>query len=151
MIAPAATLVILAIAVGVLPHLGAAVEAGVIRFQDQAAYNAAVLSGVHVAHAVALHPSGPTSVTLSSILLAIGSVTGSVLLALAGLYWRRLPLLRRGFEPGVGLVRLIDGFQSGTVNDCVTWVVVGLACVGGALAFTIHWHSAGDASSRELS
>jgi multicomponent Na+:H+ antiporter subunit D len=137
MIAPAATLVILAIAVGVLPHLGAAVEAGVTRFQDQAAYNAAVLSGVHVAHAVALHPSGPTSVTLSSILLAIGSVTGSVLLALAGLYWRRLPVLRRGFEPGTGLVRLIEGFQSGMLNDYVTWIVVGLACVGGALAFTI--------------
>jgi multicomponent Na+:H+ antiporter subunit D len=137
MIAPAATLVILAIAFGVLPHLGAAVEAGVTRLQDQAAYNAAVLSGVHVAHAVALHPSGPTSVTLSSILLAIGSVTGSVLLALAGLYWRRLPVLRRGFEPGTGLVRLIEGFQSGMLNDYVTWIVVGLACVGGALAFTI--------------
>jgi multicomponent Na+:H+ antiporter subunit D len=137
MIAPATALVVGAVGVWLLPHLGPEVEAAVVRFQDQAAYNAAVLSGAHVVHPVALHPPGPTGVTLSSVLTAIGSVIGSVLLALAGLYWRRLPVLRRGLEPGKGLVRLIVAFQSGMVNDYVTWVVVGLACVGGALAFTI--------------
>jgi multicomponent Na+:H+ antiporter subunit D len=137
MIGPATALVAGAIVVWLLPRLGPAVEAAAVRFQDQAAYNAAVLSGVRVAHPVALHPPGPTGVTLSSVLTAIGSVVGSVLLALAGLYWRRLPLLRRGLEPGTGLIRFIDGFQSGMVNDYVTWIVVGLACVGGALAITI--------------
>jgi hypothetical protein len=28
-------------------------------------------------------------------------------------------------------------FQSGVVNDYVTWIVIGLACIGGALAFAI--------------
>ena len=54
-----------------------------------------------------------------------------------GLYWRRLPLLRRGFEPGTGLVRPLERFQSGVVNDYVTWIVIGVACLGGALAFSI--------------
>ena len=31
----------------------------------------------------------------------------------------------------------IRRFQSGVVNDYVTWIVIGLACVGGALAFAI--------------
>jgi hypothetical protein len=53
------------------------------------------------------------------------------------LYWRRLPLLRRGFEPGTGLVRPIRRFLSGVVNDYVTWIVVGIACLGGVLAFSI--------------
>ena len=137
MLGPAAVLVALSIIVWLLPHLGPAVQAASVRFQDQSAYNASVLSGAHVGHPMAPQPPEPTSLTLSSLLTAIGSAIGSVLLALAGLYWRRLPVLRRGLEPGSGLVRLIEGFQSGMVNDYVTWIVVGLACVGGALAFAI--------------
>ena len=109
-----------------------------MRFQDQAAYNATVLSGAHVAHPVGAlparahrdHRGGPGSP-------ASGSVAGALLLAFLALYWRRLPLLRRGFEPGTGLVQPIRRFQSGVVNDYVTWIVIGMACVGGALAFTI--------------
>jgi hypothetical protein len=36
-----------------------------------------------------------------------------------------------------GLTRPIERFQSGVVNDYVTWVVIGLACLGGVLAFSI--------------
>jgi hypothetical protein len=42
-----------------------------------------------------------------------------------------------GFRPHDGLARMSRGFQSGVINDYVTWIVVGLACVGGALAITI--------------
>ena len=70
--------------------------------------------------------------------LELGTAAGAVLLAFAALYWRRLPLLRRGFEPGTGLVRPLRRFQSGGVNDYVTWIVIGVACLGGALAFSIH-------------
>jgi hypothetical protein len=58
-------------------------------------------------------------------------------LACGALYWRRLPLLRRGYEPGVGLTAPLRRFQSGVVNDYVTWIVLGLACVGGVLAFIV--------------
>ena len=53
------------------------------------------------------------------------------------LYWRRLPLLRRGYEPGAGLTAPIQRFQSGVINDYVTWMVLGLAVIGGVIALII--------------
>ncbi len=79
----------------------------------------------------------PAGVSAAGLITGLGAAAGAVLLALAGLYWRRLPLLRRGFEPGTGLVRPLERFQSGVVNDYVTWIVIGVACLGGALAFSI--------------
>ena len=66
-----------------------------------------------------------------------GCAVGALILAFGALYWRRLPLLRRGYEPGAGLTAPLRRFQSGVVNDYVTWIVLGLACVGGALAFIV--------------
>ena len=105
------------------------------RFQDQAAYNATVLSGAHVAHPSA-SSAGPTGITAAGLATGFGSAAGA-LSSPPRLYWQRLPLLRRGFEPGTGLVRTIRRFQSGVVNDYVTWIVIGVACVGGTLAFSI--------------
>jgi hypothetical protein len=42
-----------------------------------------------------------------------------------------------GGSPGHRSDRPIQRFQSGVVNDYVTWIVIGIACFGGALAFTI--------------
>ena len=137
MIVPAAVLVIAALSLAFLPHLGSAVQSAAVRFEDQPAYNAAVLTGAPASHPVAPAPVGPTAITASDVLTGAGSAIGALLVALAALYWRRLPLLRLGFEPGAGLVRAIQGFQSGVVNDYVTWIVIGVACTGGALAFAI--------------
>jgi multicomponent Na+:H+ antiporter subunit D len=137
MIVPAAVLVIAALVVGVLPHLGPAVEAAARRFGDQSAYNAAVLSGSHVRHFAAPFAAEPAGVTAADVLTGAGSAAGAVILALAALYWRRLPGLRRGFEPGAGLAEPITWFQSGVINDYITWLVLGLACLGGALALAI--------------
>ncbi|MGH9063727.1 MAG: complex I subunit 5 family protein [Acidimicrobiales bacterium] len=137
MILPPAVLVALAIAVGLLPHLGPALQAGAVRFQDQGAYNATVLYGAHVAHPVAIAAAEDTGITVSDVATGVGSAAGAVVLALLSLYWRRLPVLHRGFEPGLGLVGPIRRFQSGVVNDYVTWIVIGVACLGGALAFSI--------------
>jgi multicomponent Na+:H+ antiporter subunit D len=137
MIVPPAVLVALAIAVGLLPHLGPVVQAAAVRFQDQSAYNATVLNGVHVAHPVAISGTEDTGVKVADVVSGIGSAAGALVLAYLSLYWRRLPLLRRGYEPGMGLVTPIRRFQSGVVNDYVTWIVVGMACLGAALAFAI--------------
>ncbi len=137
MIVPPAILVVAAVVLALLPHLGTAVQAGAVRFQDQGAYNASVLSGSQVAHPAALNPAESTGVTVSDLATGAGSAIGSVLLAFLALYWRRLPLLRRGYEPGMGLTTPIQRFQSGVVNDYITWIVIGLACLGGALAFGI--------------
>jgi multicomponent Na+:H+ antiporter subunit D len=137
MIIPAAVLVLAAIVIGLITRLGPAVQAAAIRFQDQAGYNATVLAGAHIAHPVAIAAAEATGITASDVLTGAGSAIGAVILALVALYWRRLPLLRRGYEPGVGLTTPVQRFQSGVVNDYVTWIVLGLACLGGVLAAII--------------
>jgi multicomponent Na+:H+ antiporter subunit D len=136
MIIPPAVLLALAIAIGLTP-LGPAVEAAAVRFQDQAAYNATVLYGAHVAHPVAPFPVEAAGITVSDVVTGLVSAAGALLLAYLALYWRRLPVLRRGYEPGTGLTTLAEGFQSGVINDYVTWLVLGLACLGGVLALII--------------
>ena len=74
---------------------------------------------------------------MADVTTGAGSTASALVLAFLALYWRRLPVLRRGFEPGRGLTQPIVRFQSGVVNDYVTWVVIGLACLGGALAFAV--------------
>jgi hypothetical protein len=138
MIVPPIVLVILALALGLLPRLGAVVQAGAVRLEDQSGYTATVLSGVHVSHPVAIHASEPTGVTAVDVATGIGSAAGSIVVALFALYWRRLPLLRRGFGPWLSWTQLARAFQSGVVGDYVTWLVVGAACLGGALALAIH-------------
>ncbi|HEY2691770.1 MAG TPA: complex I subunit 5 family protein [Streptosporangiaceae bacterium] len=137
MIIPAAVLTVAGLALAFWPHLGAEVQAAAVRFQDQAGYNATVLSGSHLTHPVAPFRSEGTGVTATDVLSGAGSAVGGLILAFVALYWRRLPVLRRGVEPGTGLVRPIRRFQSGVVNDYVTWIVLGVACLGGVLAFSI--------------
>jgi multicomponent Na+:H+ antiporter subunit D len=137
MIIPPAILVAAAIAFGLITRLGHVVQDAAIRFQDQAGYNATVLAGAHIVHPVAVAAAEPTGITMSDVAAGTGSAVGAVILALMALYWRRLPLLRRGYEPGVGFTAPIQHFQSGVVNDYVTWIVFGLACVGGALALVL--------------
>ena len=137
MIVPAAMLVLGALIAGLLPRLGSATEAAAVRFTDQAGYNAAVLSGSAVAHPAGLFTAEAARITPASLLTGSGSALGALLLAFLALYWRRLPLLRRGHDPGAGLVSPIRRFQSGVVNDYVTWIVVGVACPGAILACAI--------------
>jgi len=137
MIIPPAVLVACAAVIGLITQLGPAFQAAAIRFQDQAGYNATVLEGAHIAHPVAIAAAESTAITLTDVLTGIGSVIGALILAYLALYWRRLPLLRRGYEPGVGLTAPIRRFQSGVVNDYVTWIVLGLAGIGGVLTFVV--------------
>jgi multicomponent Na+:H+ antiporter subunit D len=137
MLLPPAVLAFLGLGAGVaplLPRVAAAIETAAVRFQDQPAYISSVLYGARVTHPVAVYPSAPADVTTSSVVTSLVSVAGATVLALAALYWRRLPVLRRGYEPGAGLTVVIQRFQSGVINDYVTWVIAGLACLGGVLA-----------------
>jgi multicomponent Na+:H+ antiporter subunit D len=137
MIIPPTVLVACAAAIVLISQLGSMVQEAAIRFEDQAGYNATVLAGAHIAHPVAPAAAESTSITLSDVMTGTGSVVGALVLAFLALYWRRLPLLRRGYEPGAGLTAPIQRFQSGVVNDYVTWIVLGLAAIGGVLALII--------------
>ena len=85
---------------------------------------------------MALFAAGPTGVTAAGVLAGLGSAAGAVILAGLALYWRRLPLLR-GYQPNAAIAAAARRFQSGVVNDYVTWAVLGLACLGGVLALVI--------------
>ncbi len=102
MIIPPAVLIAGAAIVGLISRLGPVVQAAAIRFEDQAAYNATALYGAHVTHPVAIAAAEPAGITLADVLTGAGSTAGALLLACLALYWRRLPLLRRGYEPGPG-------------------------------------------------
>jgi hypothetical protein len=140
MLIPTCVLVALGLAAGIAgmtPGWAAALESAAVRFQDQAGYASLVLNGVPVARPAALYPAVPPDVTAASVITALCSVAGAVLLALTALYWRRLPVLRRGYEPGAGLASATRKFQSGVINDYVTWLVTGVAVLGGILAVII--------------
>ena len=142
MIIPAAGLVAAALvagvlAVGVLPALNHAIQAAAVRFQDPAAYNAAVLAGRATAHPAALFAGGDTGITAGDLAVGAASAAAAVVLAGLALYWRRLPLPRRRAGSGPVLAGPVQAFQSGVINDYVTWIVVGAACVGGILAVAL--------------
>jgi multicomponent Na+:H+ antiporter subunit D len=136
MIIPPAILVTAAIVIGLIGPLGTVVEAAAVRFQDQSGYIATVLHGAHITHPVAPSAPAPADVTVADVLAGLASVAGALILAGLGLYWRRLPLLR-GYRPSASLAATARRFQSGVVNDYVTWIVIGLACLGGVFALII--------------
>jgi len=137
MIIPPAVLVVCAAAIALIPQFGEVIQAAAIRFEDQAGYIATVLGGAHVVHPVAPAAAESTGITVSDVLTSTGTTIGALVLAFLALYWRRLPLLRRGYEPGAGLTAPIQRFQSGVITDYVTWMVLGLAVIGGVLAVII--------------
>ena len=137
MIIPPAVLVACAAAIALIPQFGEVVQAAAIRFEDQTGYITTVLAGAHVAHPVAPAAAESAGITVSDVLTGTGTAIGALILAFLALYWRRLPLLRRGYEPGAGLTTPIQRFQSGVINDYVTWMVLGLAVIGGVLALII--------------
>ena len=137
MIIPPAVLVACAAAIALIPQFGDVIQAAAIRFEDQAGYIATVLGGAHVVHPAAPAAAESAGITVSDVLTSTGTTIGALILAFLALYWRRLPLLRRGYEPGAGLTAPIQRFQSGVINDYVTWMVLGLAVIGGVLAVII--------------
>ena len=136
MIIPPAILVVAAVVVGLIGSIGPVVQAAAVRFQDQSGYDATVLRGARITHPVALYAAGPTGVTALDVLAGLGSVLGALILAGMALYWRRLPLLRC-WRPLPSVAAAARRFQSGVVNDYVTWLVIGIACLGGVFALII--------------
>jgi multicomponent Na+:H+ antiporter subunit D len=136
MIIPPLLLVAGAVAVGLIGSIGPVVQAAAVRFEDESGYDATVLQGARIVHPVAVYAAGSTGVTALDVLAGLGSVLGALILAGAALYWRRLPLLRR-WRPLPSVAAAARRFQSGVVNDYVTWVVIGIACLGGVFAFIV--------------
>jgi multicomponent Na+:H+ antiporter subunit D len=144
MIGPPALLIALAITVGVAPHLGDLIHRAVTNFQDQPAYAHAVLGRPAPAYPSASGSQHGARITGQD--LTDGSITAAAALALAllWLYAQRLPRLWETSaakifttsKPATAL-RAVWAVQSGIINDYIAWMVLGLACLGGALALAI--------------
>lgn len=137
MTVPAGVLIALAVVIGLYPHLGASLEAAVVRFQDLHAYQAAVLDRVRVRSVSAPFAPEGTGIKVADVAGGLGSAAGAVVLALLALYRRRLPAVAQRRNPLRPLLQPFIELQSGVVSDYVTWLVVGIACLGAALAFAI--------------
>jgi multicomponent Na+:H+ antiporter subunit D len=133
MVVPAAALVVVALALPFFPGFGPSVQRAATRFEDESAYRALVLSGRPPANLRAPLPPGPTGITVADVATGAGSAAGAVLLAGAALFRRRFRSLAR-FAQHSRAVRAARRLQSGVVNDYVTWLVIGVACIGAALA-----------------
>jgi len=137
MFAPALVLLLAGLALGVIPQLGPALLVAAARFENQAAYLAAVLPGV--THPAAPLPLAPADITLSMLLSGIGATAGAVIYALLVLFPARSPawLQRLGkYLAGSGCSWL-RAWQSGHIGDYITWLTVGVAVLGALFAFTL--------------
>lgn len=144
MIGPPIVLIALAITVGVAPHLGELIQRAVTSFQDQPGYAHAVLGHPATAYPSATGHRNDASITAQDLIDAAITTVAAVALALLWLYAQRLPGLRQTAsanavirsKPAAAL-RAVWAVQSGIINDYITWMVLGLASLGGALALAI--------------
>ncbi len=137
MLLPPCVLAVAGLAAGIAaltPRFAGALESAAVRFEDQQAYASLVLDGRPTIHPVALYPAVPADVTAASVITALCSVAGAIALALAALYWRRLPV-RLPAAPA--LTSISRAFQSGVINDYITWLITGIAALGGILALIV--------------
>jgi multicomponent Na+:H+ antiporter subunit D len=140
MLIPPCVLAALGVATGIaamLPSFATAIESAAARFQDQQAYASLVLDGKQTAVPAPLYPQVPPDVTTASIVTALCTTAAAILLALAALYWRRLPILKHADNPARTLRAPVQAFQSGVINDYITWLIVGIAALGGLLALIV--------------
>ncbi len=137
MIVPAAALMLAAFALAFVPHVQPALQSAAERFTEQASYDRAILSGAAIIHPAMPHPPDSGSSAASDVLTGVSTAVSALILAGLALYGPRLPRLRRALRPAMALIRPLESIQSGVVNDYVTWIILGVACIGGVLAYAI--------------
>ncbi len=136
MLAPAAALAIAGAGLSLVPGLEQHAEEAAHHFQDTHGYVAAVLQG-RTEHPPVLN-FDLLQLPTASVLWGMASAVGAVLLALAALNRERATApIRRGLsrlQPGAGALRAL---HSGVIGDYVTWLVVGIAVLGGLFAVAL--------------
>lgn len=132
---PAATLLGLALAVGLWPGLSEQAERAARRFQDRPAYCAAVLEG---RAAPTSNSPSPSRAALPGVLWGLGAAAGAVFLAAVALFPESFKFVYGVARLGAPLLAVLRGLHSGVVADYILWVVVGITTMGGCLAWLFH-------------
>jgi hypothetical protein len=135
MVAPAAALLLAALALGLAPGLSARAQAAAVHFSDHRAYAAAVLDGAAEPAAASAARAGP-AVHLSGT-LPPAALTVVLAAALAAVPARRPHIRgrrRKAALHGVLHATLaLRRLHSGQVGDSIAWLVVGTAGLGALL------------------
>ena len=132
---PALALMVVGLGLAFTPGLAGRATQWAQRFEDRPAHTAELLRGVapRPAGTPAFHP-GAAPYVYGAI-----STVGAVGFAFFGLYRRRLPALLR-CVPGrltAGPAAQLKALHSGVVADYVTWLVVGVAVLGGLFTVVV--------------
>ncbi len=134
MYAPAAALVLLAIAIGLTPGVARVTRTAAILMQDRAGYQARVLEHARIAVAPAPEKHTPMGESLAWSLAASAAALGVGFLSLSR-YWPGKDALTR---PAAITVRNLRKIHSGHVGDYVAFLTFGVAAFGIALALLVH-------------
>lgn len=134
MSAPAATLVLLAIAIGVTPGVHHAARTAAMVMQDRAGYQARVLDHAWIPVAPAEPEHTPLGKGLAWSLGAAAAALGLAFLSLSR-YWPSKHVLAR---PVAVAVRTLRSLHSGHIGDYVAFLTFGVAAFGVALAALAH-------------
>ena len=138
MIVPAAVLVVAALGVALLPGTRCGGRGARPSVRGPARLQRRPCCPARTSPTRRAAPAEPAGVTVTAVATGAGSAAG-----------RRCPRLPRAVLAAAarccagdssrapGWPRSLRRFQSGVVNDYVTWIVIGLACLGGALALAI--------------
>ena len=136
MYAPAAVLVLLAIAIGLVPTVRQAAQNGATRFADYAGYQARVLDNANI-------PLSPPPVEhtypIPGMARSVGAAAAALALAWFALspYW---PRKKSWTSPVKRVIYYLRRIHSGHVGDYVTFLTFGIAAFAIALAGLIrHW------------
>jgi len=135
MVAPAAALLLVALALGLAPGLSARAHAAAVRFSDQRAYAAAVLDGATGPAGASAERAGPA--VQPSGTLPPAALTVALAVALAAVPARRPHTRgrrRKAALHGVLHATLaLRRLHSGQVGDSIAWLVAGTAGLGALL------------------
>jgi multicomponent Na+:H+ antiporter subunit D len=136
MLLPTAALAIAGTGLSLVPGLEQHAEHVAGRFQHTQAYIASVLQDQ------TRRPGSANFDLLKlpwpSVLSGVLSFAGAILLALAALYRERLTgVLHSTLAPVGPPLRVLKALHSGAIGDYVTWLVVGMAILGGLFAVVV--------------
>lgn len=135
MLAPAAALALAGIGLSLVPGLERHAEVAARRFQDTPAYVQAVLGGKTERSPV--NDFALLKLPIASVLWGLASLAGAILLAGIALYRERLAGALRALRPFRPAAAALQTLHSGAVGDYVTWLVAGIAVLGGLVAVVV--------------
>jgi multicomponent Na+:H+ antiporter subunit D len=136
MLLPAATLALAGVGLGLVPGLEQHAEEAAKRFEATHAYFASVLGGRTERPPV--DDFAFAKLPTAGVLLGTASVGGALLLALLALYRERAGAsVGRVLHRAPPIVLALRALHSGVIGDYVTWLVIGLAVLGGLFAVVV--------------